>query len=79
MICFLMEIFVGRVSFPSIILSARHCKKTDFFTTTTAAVSLSKNSGVLPGRSYNVGVNSSDCFLLMLFLNPSNILSLFHP
>jgi hypothetical protein len=40
-------------------LSAWHRKKTDFFTTTTAAVSLSKNSGVLPGWSYNVGVNSS--------------------
>ena len=54
-----MEIFVGRVSFIPIILSARHCKKTDFFTATTAVVSLSKNSGVFPGRSYNVGVNSS--------------------
>jgi hypothetical protein len=54
-----MEIFVGWVSFPPIILSARHCEKTDFLTTTTDVVTLAKASGFSSGGNYNVGVNSS--------------------
>ncbi|MHC4321070.1 MAG: hypothetical protein ACYST3_02230 [Planctomycetota bacterium] len=74
-----MEIFVGLISFPPIMLSAKHCKKADCLATTTAVASLAKTSGFSFGGNYNVGVNSSGLLSADAILNPSNILSLFHP